>query len=64
WPARSPDLFPIEHVWDILGKILYQLPHPPNNLDDLRIRLQEAWDNLPQGAIDNLMRSMPCRVNE
>ncbi|GBN55797.1 hypothetical protein AVEN_177556-1, partial [Araneus ventricosus] len=22
WPARSPDLTPIEHVWDILGRLI------------------------------------------
>ncbi|GFT23720.1 uncharacterized protein TNCV_3511821 [Trichonephila clavipes] len=22
WPARSPDLSPIEHVWDALGRAL------------------------------------------
>ncbi|GBM00901.1 hypothetical protein AVEN_151363-1 [Araneus ventricosus] len=28
WPARSPDLFPIEHVWDIIGRQLQRYPQP------------------------------------
>ena len=29
WPARSPDLSPIEHVWDVLKRELFlqSLPH-------------------------------------
>ncbi|GFV68115.1 transposable element Tc1 transposase [Trichonephila clavipes] len=30
-PARSPNLFPIEHVWDMMGRRLYL----PGNVDDL-----------------------------
>ncbi|GFV31854.1 transposable element Tcb2 transposase [Trichonephila clavipes] len=36
WSAYSPDLNPIEHVWDMLGRqIVYQRPQPPP------VRLQE-----------------------
>ncbi|GFU67174.1 transposable element Tc1 transposase [Trichonephila clavipes] len=31
WPARLPDLSPIEHVWDTMGRRL----HLPGNVDDL-----------------------------
>ncbi|GBM06331.1 hypothetical protein AVEN_121375-1 [Araneus ventricosus] len=28
WPARSPDLSPIEHVWHIIGRQLQRHPQP------------------------------------
>ncbi|UYV77354.1 crispld1 [Cordylochernes scorpioides] len=28
WPPCSPDLSPIEHVWDIIGRRLHALPQP------------------------------------
>ncbi|GFV12374.1 transposable element Tc1 transposase [Trichonephila clavipes] len=28
WPAYSPDLSPIEHVWDVIGRRLQTLPLP------------------------------------
>lgn len=64
WPPRSPDLSPIEHVWDMMERRLRRLPHPPNTLEELRQQLQIAWDEVPQEDINNLISSMPRRVAE
>jgi len=37
WPAMNPDLNPIEHIWDILGRRIQAREHPVQN-----IRLLEA----------------------
>ncbi|GFS71226.1 transposable element Tc1 transposase [Trichonephila clavipes] len=31
WPAYSPDISPIEHVWDVIGRRLQTLPLPRTN---------------------------------
>ena len=36
WPANSPDLNPVEHVWDCLDRQLRRHPIPPANVNDLR----------------------------
>lgn len=62
WPARSPDLNPIEHVWDKLGRQIKQRNPAPANLRDLRTALVEEWDSIPQSFIDNLINGMPRRM--
>ncbi|GFU54671.1 transposable element Tcb1 transposase [Trichonephila clavipes] len=35
WPAYSPDLNPIGHVWDMLGRRIAARQHPPTCLPEL-----------------------------
>ncbi|GFX82868.1 transposable element Tcb2 transposase [Trichonephila clavipes] len=58
WLARSPDLSPVEHVWDQLKR---QMPscHSVHNLE---LAVQDLWAHLPQDNIRCLINSMPDRV--
>lgn len=60
WPARSPDLNPIEHVWDNLGRRARH--HFPDTLQDLRMALQDEWERIPQEEMAALIRSVPERL--
>ncbi|GFV80287.1 transposable element Tcb2 transposase [Trichonephila clavipes] len=62
WPARSPDLSPIEKVWDALGRQVVGRNYPPTNKNTLIPALTEEWDKLPQQLLNNVVRSMVRRV--
>ncbi|GFV58492.1 transposable element Tcb1 transposase [Trichonephila clavipes] len=62
WPARSPDLNPIENVWDALGTQVAGRNYPPTNKNPLIRALTEKWDKLPQQLLDNVVQSMVRRV--
>ncbi|GFV61166.1 transposable element Tcb2 transposase [Trichonephila clavipes] len=51
WPARFPDLNPIEHVWDFLGRHLAARTLPPVTIRELRLALQHEWTAMPQQLI-------------
>ncbi|GBM13591.1 hypothetical protein AVEN_84136-1 [Araneus ventricosus] len=51
WPARSPDLSPIEHVWDIIGRQLQRHPQPALTVPVLTDQVQQAWNSIPQTDI-------------
>ncbi|GFY07108.1 transposable element Tcb2 transposase [Trichonephila clavipes] len=59
WPARSPDLSPIEHVCDALGRQL----QPSRDTGELTAQMQRLWQDLPQGVISDLIKSMPRRIS-
>ncbi|GFV12188.1 uncharacterized protein TNCV_1536851 [Trichonephila clavipes] len=62
WPAYSPDISPIEHVWDLVGWHLARGPHPAALKDELLLRIQALWNSLSQADIQNLFDSMPRRI--
>lgn len=61
WPAISPDLNPIEHLWDMLERRIRKRLRVPQNLQGLADALVEEWRNIPQQDIRKLVRSMPHR---
>ncbi|KAK7915359.1 hypothetical protein WMY93_011120 [Mugilogobius chulae] len=58
WPAYSPDMSPIEHVWDVLDLRIRQRAPVPTNIQQLHTAIEEEWTNIPQATIDNLINSM------
>ncbi|GFX68956.1 transposable element Tcb1 transposase [Trichonephila clavipes] len=58
WPARSPDLNPIENVWDALGRQVAGRNCPPTNKNTLIRALTEEWDKLPQQLLDNVVQKV------
>ncbi|KFM63875.1 Transposable element Tc1 transposase, partial [Stegodyphus mimosarum] len=62
WPPYSPDLLPIEHVWDVIGRRLQTLPLPLSE-DELWQMVEREWRAIPQDTIRTLIDSMPRRVS-
>ncbi|GFX19190.1 transposable element Tcb2 transposase [Trichonephila clavipes] len=48
WPACSPDLNPIENVWDAFGRQVAGRNYPPTIKNTLFHALTKEWDKLPQ----------------
>ena len=66
WPAQSPDLNPIEHLWDTIDRMTRLRMAESNrgtNLESLYRWLQESWSNVPPDMLYNLLQSMPNRIN-
>lgn len=62
WPANSPDLNPIEHVWAYIKRRLNRYKTPPKDMDELWRRMEEIWAKLPRKLIRRLYESMPRRI--
>ena len=61
WASMSPDMSPIEHVWDELKIRVYTRPHPPVNVQQLKDAAIKEWNAIPQAFIANLVQSMRHR---
>ena len=64
WPAMSPDMNPIEHVWDFIGRKSNQRNPKYQNIDELRTAILQEWQQFPQERLGRLVRSMTRRVTE
>ncbi|KAK3557036.1 hypothetical protein QTP70_024249 [Hemibagrus guttatus] len=62
WPPNSPNLNPIEHLWDVLNKQVRSMEASPHNLQDLKDLLLTFWCQIPHHTFRDLVESMPQRV--
>jgi transposase len=61
WPAKSPDLNPIEHVWGLMeGRINRDKLH---SVDGFKKAVMKAWDSIKLPEIVKLIDSMPRRCD-
>ncbi|GFV63653.1 transposable element Tcb2 transposase [Trichonephila clavipes] len=63
WSACFPNMDPIEHVWDALGRRVAGRQPPPQTLQELESALLEEWDRIPQLVINSHIDSMLQRCS-
>lgn len=62
WPSQSPDLNPIENLWEIIDRKIRCRTY--SNVSDLFKSLQESWAAIDKVVIKKLLESMPRRCAE
>jgi hypothetical protein len=62
WPAMSPDLNPIDYIWDMLGRRIQARESPVQNIRQLEAALHREWQQLSQQDIRRLTGGMRRRV--
>ena len=62
WPSFSPDLNPIEHMWDEVERRMKK--ESPKNEKELREALLRVWRGIGVNVTKKLVDSVPNRLNE
>ncbi len=61
WPPQSPDLNPIEHLWNVVEREIRIMDVQPTNLQQLRNGQMDACQ-LDLECFQHLVESMPQRI--
>lgn len=64
WPACSPDLNPIENLWGLMARRVYQNGRQFNNVLELKTVIKEVWAEISLETLRTLTNSMPNRLFE
>ena len=62
WSIQSPDLNPIEHLWDELERRLRTRPNRLPSVPKLTKALVAEWKQVPAAMFQHLVESFPRRV--
>ncbi len=59
WPPQSPDLNPIEHLWDVVERDILIMDVQTTNLQQLRDAIMSIWTKTSEECFRHLVESMP-----
>jgi hypothetical protein len=58
WPSKSSNLNPIENLWSIMSRRVYNNGKQFNSVPQLKAALYEAWACIPSALLESLVASM------
>ncbi len=61
WPSCSPDLNPVENLWEMLSEEVYSGHKQYDTIDDLKEAMFITWDNINTSTSKTLATSMTDR---
>ena len=64
WPPSSPDLNPIEKVWQWMKEELKKLPYVPKYREDLKRELQLLWDKVDPRDFRPYTERLTCKIED
>lgn len=64
WPARSPDLNPVENLFGIICKDVYKNGKQFQKVNDLKNAIISSVEKIPKETLENLINSMQKRLTE
>jgi transposase/uncharacterized protein (DUF2267 family) len=65
WPPQSPDLNPIENMWQLLKIRLNEFDTPPKGMQELYERVTKVWyDVITEEDCKKVIESMPRRIEQ
>ncbi len=62
WSPQSPDLNPMEHLWDVMKREIRIMNAQPTNLQQLRNAIMSIWTKISEEFFQHLVESMPRRI--
>ncbi len=63
-PPHSPDLNPIEHLWDVVEREIHIMDVQPTIVQQLRDAdaIMSIWTKISEECFQHLVESMPWRI--
>jgi hypothetical protein len=62
WPARSPDLNPIENIWAAMARDLQKMEARPRNKQELWTAVEDTWEDISANLCAKVVGSMRKRL--